>query len=104
LKHCANFKQEKSDLEHLATKSSGCDATINILFTPNIIVNWPVKVSNIAGVQRKKFTENCHSRTEGLGSPSRTVVFHASAKSTLQCANNFQGRHEATCLVIDTKP
>ena len=34
LKNCGDFKQEKSDLEHLATELSQHDATINILFTP----------------------------------------------------------------------
>jgi hypothetical protein len=29
-----NFKDEKSDLEHLATELSGCDTTMSILFIP----------------------------------------------------------------------
>jgi hypothetical protein len=70
----------------------------------NIIAIWLLKVSNIAGVLRNEFTENYHSRTEGLGSPSRTVLFPVSARSTSQCVNAFQGRREATCLVIATKP
>jgi hypothetical protein len=34
LNHCINFKEEKFDLEHLATELSGRDATILIIFTP----------------------------------------------------------------------
>jgi hypothetical protein len=34
LSHCTDFKEEKSDLEHLATELSGREATISILFTP----------------------------------------------------------------------
>jgi hypothetical protein len=34
LQQCADFKDEKSDLEHLATDLSGRDTTISILFTP----------------------------------------------------------------------
>jgi hypothetical protein len=34
LQQCTNFKDEKSDLEHLATELSGRDTIISILFTP----------------------------------------------------------------------
>jgi hypothetical protein len=34
LQQCTNFKDEKSDLEHLATELSEWDTTISILFTP----------------------------------------------------------------------
>jgi hypothetical protein len=34
LKQCTDFKEEKSDLEHLATELSGHDTTISILFMP----------------------------------------------------------------------
>jgi hypothetical protein len=34
LQQCADFKDEKSDLEHLATELSGRDTTISILFNP----------------------------------------------------------------------
>jgi hypothetical protein len=34
LQQCTGFKDEKYDLEHLATELSGRDTTISILFTP----------------------------------------------------------------------
>ena len=34
LQQCSDFKDEKPDLEHLATEISGGDTTILILFTP----------------------------------------------------------------------
>jgi hypothetical protein len=34
LEQCTDFKDEKSDLDHLATELSGGDTKISILFTP----------------------------------------------------------------------
>jgi hypothetical protein len=75
---------------------------INPIYAQSTIANWPVKVSNIAGVQQNKFTKNCHH----FGSPSGTVLLRASAteKSTSRWADNFWGKCKAICLVVITKP
>jgi hypothetical protein len=80
LQQCTDFKNEKSDLEHLEAELSARDTTISILFTPSIIANWLVKGSNTAGAQPNECIENCHSIRKRLGSPSGRVLLCASAK------------------------
>jgi hypothetical protein len=80
LQQCTDFKNEKSDLEHLAAEKPDATRQYSSCLPPSIIANWLVKGSNTAGAQPNGCIKSCHSIRKSLGSPSGRVLLCASAK------------------------
>jgi hypothetical protein len=104
LQQCTGSKDEKSNLEHLATKLSGRDTTMSILFTPKYHCELAGEGIEYYWGAAKQMYRKLPSIKKSLGSPSGRVLLCTSAKSTSRCADNFRGGREVICLVIITKP
>jgi hypothetical protein len=77
LQQCTDFKNEKSNLEHLAAELSRRDKTISILFTPKYHCELAGEGIEYCWGAAK---ENCHSIRKSLGSPLGRVLLCASAR------------------------
>jgi hypothetical protein len=82
LSQCKDFKEEMCDLEYLAKELGERDATISmILFTRKYHCELAGEgIEYCCRAQQNEYFENCHSRKEGLGSPSKPVSRSASAR------------------------
>jgi hypothetical protein len=104
LKQCANFKEEKSDLEHLATELSGRNATIMILFIPKYHCELAGEGIEYCWGAAKRIYRKLPLKDRRSWESFRKSVVACLSKVRSLCADDFWGRRQAKCLVIATKP